>query len=63
MLKTVIFQSIQFIISKLFSYNPYIGRYQMLQHRDRVDLGVMTKKDKSSFPKALALLEHRHLII
>ena len=53
--------SIHFSISMLLViFNPYIGPYQVLPLRARVDLGAMAMKGYSVFPKALALLEPHH---
>ena len=46
----------------LVLFNPYIGPYQVLPHRDRVDLGAMAMKGYCEFPKAPALLEPLHQI-
>ena len=51
--KTFLFQDIQFSISMpLVLLNPLIGRYQVLPHRARVDLGAIAMKGYSVFPKA-----------
>ena len=65
MLKTVLFQTIQFRISTQFKYqtilfNLMIWPYQVLPLRVRVDLGAMAMKGYSAFPKAPALLEPHH---
>ena len=41
----------------------YIGPYQVLLFRARVDLGVMAMKGCSAFPKAPASLEPHHEIV
>ena len=46
----------------LVLFNPYIGPYQVLPLRARVDLGAMAMKGYSAFPKAPALLEPHHQI-
>ena len=77
MLKTVLFQAIQFSMDQLsknisiqFSislplvlFNPYIGPYQVLPRRGRVDLGAMAMKGCAVFPKAPALLGPYHQIV
>ena len=40
--------------------NPEIGLYQVLPHWARVDLGAMTMKGHSVFPKAPISLEPHH---
>ena len=47
----------------LVLFNPYIGPYQVLPCRARVDLGTMAIEGYSAFPKALALLEPHHQIV
>ena len=47
----------------LVLFNPYIGPYQVLPLRARVDLGVMAMKGYSAFPKAPVLLEPHHQIV
>ena len=47
----------------LVLFNPYIGPYQVLPLRARVDLEAMAMKGYSAFPKAPALLEPYHQII
>ena len=57
-------QTIQFSISMLLVlFNPYIGPYQVLQLRARVDQGAMAIKGYSIFFKAPALLEPHHQIV
>ena len=46
----------------LVQFNPLIGPYQVLPRRNRVDLGAMTIKGYSAFPKTPALLEPHHQI-
>ena len=46
----------------LVLFNPYIGLYQVLPRRSRVDLEAMAMKECSAFPKAPALLELHHPI-
>ena len=59
--QTVLIQTIQFSISmQLVLFNPWIGPYQMLPFRARVDLGAMEMKECSAFPKAPASLEPHH---
>ena len=53
--KIVLFQVIQFSISRQFSFIWSI--------QARVDLEAMALKGYSSFPKAPALLEPHHLIV
>ena len=56
--------SIQFSISMLlFLFNPWIGPYQVLPLRARVDLGTMAMKGYSAFSKVPALLEAHHQIV
>ena len=58
MLKTVLFQVIQFSISSQFSSICPIDRTQLgATTRARVDLEVMAMKGYSAFSKAPALLE------
>ena len=47
----------------LVLFNPYIGPYQVLPLRARVDQGAMTIKEYSAFPKAPVLLEPHHQIV
>ena len=47
----------------LVLFNPYIGPYQVLPLRGRVDLGAMAMKGYSAFPKDPALLELHHWIV
>ena len=66
--QTVLFQTIQFSISTQFKcqtvlFDPEIGPYQVLALWARVDLGVMTMKGYSVFPKAPALLKPHHQIV
>ena len=61
--KTVLFQTIQFSISTQFSSIWPIGPYQVLQLRDRVDLGAMVMKGYSAFSKAPVLVEPHHQIV
>ena len=57
-------QTIHFNISMLLVlFNPWIWPYQVLPLRARVDLGAMTIKGYSAFPKAPVLLEPHHLIV
>ena len=64
MSKTFLFQTIQFSISMpLVLFNPYIGPYQVLPRRARVDLGAMAMKGCSAFPKAPASLGPHHPIV
>ena len=58
--KTVLFQAIQLCISMPFSS---MGPYQVLLLQAIVDLGAMTMKRYSAFPKAPALLETHHQIV
>ena len=44
-------------------FNTYIGHYQVLPRRARVDLGAMAMKGYSAFPKAPASLEPHHQIV
>ena len=62
MSKTFLFQAIQFTQTIQFSismllvlFNPYIGPYQVLPLRPRVDLWAMAMKGYSVFPKTPAL--------
>ena len=71
MLKTVLFQTIQFsiqnqfyfkqfslaLVHNLVLFDPLIGSYQVLPLWARVDLGAMVIKEYSAFPKAPVLLE------
>ena len=55
--QTILIQTIQFRIStQLVLFNPYIGPYQVLPCRVRVNLGAIPMKGYSAFPKALASL-------
>ena len=47
----------------LVLFNPWIGPYQKLPRRARVDLGAMAMMVCSVFPKALALLGSHHQIV
>ena len=47
----------------LVLFNPYVGAYQVLPRRARVDLGAMAIKGYSAFPKAPATLEPQHQIV
>ena len=47
----------------LVLFNPYIGLYQVLPRRARLDLGAMAMKRYSAFPKAPASLESLHQIV
>ena len=58
--QTVLFQTIQFSIRKKFKcqivlFDPWIGSYQMLPLRARVDLRAMPRKEYSTYPYAPAL--------
>ena len=46
----------------LVLFNPYIGSYQVLPLRARVDLGAMAMEGYFAFPKAPTLLEPHHQI-
>ena len=60
----VLIQTIQFTISmQLVLFNPWVGPYQMLPFRARVDLGAMARKGCSAFTKAPASLETHHQIV
>ena len=48
---------------QLVLFNSQIGPYQMLPLQARVDLGAMTMKECSAFPKAPASLEAHHQIV
>ena len=48
---------------QLVLFNPYIGLYQVLPRRARLDLGSMAMKGCSAFPKAPASLETHHQIV
>ena len=66
--KTVLSQTIQFSISTQFKYqtvlfDPYIGPYQVLPLRAKVDLGAMVMKGYSEFHKAPVLLKIHHQIV
>ena len=50
-------------VHTLVLFDPYIGPYQVLPLRARVDLGAMATKEYSAFPKAPALLEPHHQIV
>ena len=55
--QTVLIQTIQFnIIMQLALFNPLIGLYQVPPLRPGVDLGAMTMKACTAFPKAPASL-------
>ena len=65
---TVLFQAIQFRISIQFAcqtvlFDPLIGPYQVLIFWTTVDVGAMTMKGNSTFPKAPALLKRHHQIV
>ena len=47
----------------LVLFNPYIGPYQVLPRRAKVDLGAMVMKGYSAFLKAPALLEPHDQIV
>ena len=47
----------------LILFNPYVGPYQMLPLRARVNLGAMAMKGYSAFPKAPALPEPYHQMV
>ena len=47
----------------LVIFNQWIGPYQVLPCRARVDLGAMAMKGYSALPKTPALLEPHHQII
>ena len=47
----------------LVLFNPYIGPYQVVPLRARVDLGAMAMKGYPAFHKAPALLELHHQIV
>ena len=53
--------AIYFLFSLTFT-SLYVGPYQVLQLRVRVDLRAMAMKGYSALPKALALLESHHQI-
>ena len=62
--QTLRIQTIQFSIRmKLVLFNPYIGPYQMLPFRARVDPGEIVLKGFSVFPKAPESLEPDHQIV
>ena len=62
--QSVLIQKIQFSISMyLISSNPLIGPNQVLPFQATEDLGKMTMKACSAFPKAPASLEPHHQII
>ena len=48
---------------QLVLFNPYIGPYQVLPGRARVDLVAIAMKGYSTFPKAPASLEPHHQIV
>ena len=48
------------LVQSLDLFNPKIGLCKVLPFRARVDLGMMTIKKYSAFPKDLALLESHH---
>ena len=50
--QTVLFFTIQFICSHSVLFDPYIGPYQVLLLRVRVDLGAMVMKEYSSITRA-----------
>ena len=50
------------LVCHLFALS-YLGRYQVLQLRATVDLGVMAMRVYSAFPKAPLLLEPLHQIV
>ena len=47
----------------LILLNPYIGPYQMLPHRARMDLGALAMKGFTAFSKAPASVEPHHQIV
>ena len=65
--------AIQFSISHLFAlrlnirqfvlFDPWIGPFQVLPLRARVDLGAMAMKGYTAFPKAPALLKPHHQFV
>ena len=61
--KPILFQAIQFSISTQFVSIWPIDRTQVLPLRDRVNLGVISMKGCSVFPKASALQESHHQIV
>ena len=66
--QTVLFQTIQFNIITQFKcqtllFEAWIGPYQVLPLRARVDLEVMAMKGYSAFPKAPALLDLHYQIV
>ena len=50
-------------VHSLRLYDPWIGPYQVLLLRGRVDLGALEIKGYSAFPKAPPLLEPHHQIV
>ena len=63
--QTVLVQTVQFSISTQFKcqtvlFGTYIGPYQVLLLRARLNLGTMAMKEFSTFPKAPALPEPHH---
>ena len=69
--QSLLFLTIQFSISHWFTlsfkrrtvlFNPLIGLYQVLPLRIKVDVGAMSMKGYSTFPKVPILLESHHLI-
>ena len=50
-------------VHSLVLFDPSIGPYQMLPLQTRVDLGVMTIKGYSAFPKAPVLPEPHDQIV
>ena len=69
--QTVLFQIVQFILSFVYTqfkrqailFDLLIKPYQELPLRSRLDLGAMTMKEYTPFPKAPALLEPLHQIV
>ena len=43
-------------------FDPYVGPYQVLPLRSRVNLGAMTMKGYSTFPKAERLKTHHQIV-
>ena len=65
MSKTVLFQTIKFSISTqntIRCYRKYIGPYQVLPLRAKMDVVVMGIKGFSAFPKIPVLLKPHHHI-
>ena len=63
--RSVLFQTIQFSISHLFTLSLNVKQFyltQVIPLWDRVNLGVIAMKGYSTFPKAPALLEPHHQI-